>query len=159
MSSANPMSEKWYEKHAWIIFLVMGIFQLIASLWVTFTGGEEEWASRFESITGTQWNALAASNPRIFNFISLVSTENGVTQLTLAILIIAISLNSYRKGEKWAWYLFGLLPVTSIVYLTVNELYGVSIVGYTAPFLVLYLLGLLLPYRKFFPKKQTKPPM
>jgi len=79
--------------------------------------------------------------------------------LTLAILIIAISLNSYRKGEKWAWYLFGLLPVTSIVYLTVNELYGVSIVGFAAPFIVLYLLGLLLPYRKFFPKKQTKPPM
>jgi hypothetical protein len=147
--------ERAYEKHAWIIFLVIGIFQLITALGSILSAGEVEWASRLESVTGTRWSELAVSNPSFFKFIGLVNTEGGVLRLALAILITAISLKSYRRGERWAWYLFWLLLVTLVANLAVNELYGTSIVGFSIPFLVLYLLGLLLPYRKFFPKKQA----
>jgi len=151
--SGGERREKAYEKHAWIIFLVIGIFQLVTALGSTFTAGEVEWSSRFQSITGTTWDSLKASSPSIFKFIALVNTEGGILRVTLAILFIGISLKSYRKGERWAWYLFWLSLVALTANLGVNEIYGVSIVGFFAPFFVLYLLGLLLPYRKFFPKK------
>ncbi len=151
---AVPRKERAYEKYAWVIFLVIGIFSLIMALGSAFTGGEVEWASRLQSVTGTKWSELAASNPTLFKFIKLVNSEGGVLRVSLAALTIAVSVKSYRRGERWAWYLFWFLLIGFVATTAVNELYGVSIVGFSITFLVLFLLGLLLPYRKFFPKKQ-----
>jgi hypothetical protein len=63
MTANDHTSEKWYQKNAWIIFLITGVFQLISGLGSTFTAGETEWASRFETLTGIQWGAFADSNP------------------------------------------------------------------------------------------------
>lgn len=152
MTTKHPTSEKWYQKYAWMIFLLTGVFQLISGLGSTLTAGETEWASRFETVVGAEWEGFAASNPPIFKFISLVNTEGGVLRVGLAAFVIIISLTGYRKGEKWAWYLFLLLPVIFTGSLIVNELHGVSLVGFAAPFFLLYLLGFVLPFRKFFPK-------
>lgn len=155
MTANDLTSEKWYQKNAWIVFLITGVFQLISGLGSTFTAGETEWASRFETLTGIQWGAFSDSNPRIFNFISLVNTEGGVLRVGLALFVIGISLTGYRRGEKWAWYLFLLLPATFTGSLIVNQLHGFSLVGFAAPFYILYLLGFLLPFRKFFPRSQS----
>lgn len=154
-ANRSTPSGKWYQKYAWVIFLVTGIFFLVSSFGSIFTGGEAEWSERFESITGAKWNLFATSDPRIFKFITLVNIESGVLQIFLAISIITISLTSYRKGERWAWYLFLLIPVTNLINAIVNEFYGVSIIRFSVPFLILFFVGLLLPYRKFFPKQRA----
>ena len=67
---------------------------------------------------------------------------------------LAITLTGYRRGEKWAWYTMWLVPAVLVgqglwysVFLgDFNEM-----VQYI-PIVTVALVGLLLPYRKFFPR-------
>lgn len=68
------------------------------------------------------------------------------------VFIMAIAYFSYRKGERWAWYVLWYLPVF-FVYLLVNDLaVGGSSSSVVILFLIISLIGLLLPYRRLFPK-------
>ena len=73
--------------------------------------------------------------------------------LGVAVLAIAISSTGYRRGKRWAWYVSLSFPVLGLAEAILYEV--------DPPALVLFVLsvpGLLLPYRKFFPKKQPVVP-
>ncbi len=109
------MPERAYEKYAWIILLVIGIFGLGGSI--------------AELLAGT----------------------SAVAQLGFSVLITAISFNSCRRGEKWAWYALWILvvvPGLSLLHADTRSLFDI-------PLVVISLLGILLPYRRFFPKRQN----
>ena len=118
------MPEKGYEKHAWILFLALGVFGVIGSL-------------------------LALAGVPVFGREPATAQRTiGMLFLGFSILSVAASLKSYRGGERWAWYTFW--------YWVIIPLYFVSFGGPPAlniPLLIVALLGLLLPIRKFFPRK------
>ncbi len=62
---------------------------------------------------------------------------------------MAISLTSYRRGDRWAWYTLWTIPAFTVL------LYALQLVDPQVDWLfaAISLVGLLLPYRKFFPKK------
>ena len=78
--------------------------------------------------------------------------------LGFAVTTILISSTSYRKGKKWAWYLLWYVPAFWVIagylqYASGGQIPLVTIILSPVP-----VLGLLLPYRKFFPKKQPVSP-
>jgi hypothetical protein len=90
----------------------------------------------------------------VFSLVNLLMGNSvaGEPQLAWSVLVIAISLNSYRRGEKWAWYAFWILVVELSLFIIDERFWGDALV------LVIVLLGLFLPFRKFFPKKQAQTP-
>ena len=104
------------------------------------------------------WVMFLASGVLIFvpSFVNLLSRgpeypPGGFYFLGVAVLAITISSTGYRRGERWAWYFFLSFPVLG---LAEAILYGVN-----PPALVLFILsvpGLILPYKKFFPKTQPQ---
>jgi hypothetical protein len=117
---ATPREEKAYETYAWIIFLVLGILGVVGSL-ASFLVGSMSYH-----------NAASA-----FPF------------LGFSVLVTAISFNSYRRGEKWAWYAFWINVVGLSLFYADGGFWADALL------VVIVLLGLFLPYRKFFPKKQA----
>ncbi len=139
---AGPRKERAYEKYAWVILLAIQIVEI-----------------GFRSRTSQGFELLDYS---------LVG---------LSIVGIVITLRPYRAGRKWAWYFLWYIPAAFIgeaAYVTVIlqlGLFGKVFLGqpagaasitffyeFIAFFTILALLGLFLPYRKFFPKKQLVSP-
>jgi len=64
-----------------------------------------------------------------------------------------LSLTAYRKGERWAWYILWSVPVFFLGFVAIAMSIGASgLLPFLTLFVVLSLLGLLLPFRRFFPK-------
>ena len=156
---AEPRVEKAYEKHAWIFLFVWGILWLLYGFFL-FIIPTPELSTPFESIAGIPWSELVASSPRVANVLIYLTRGFGVLALVASIFFIAVAAKSYRRGERWAWYTAWSLPVLGGTFLALDVSSGAGgsyALFYDALFLILPLAGLLLPYRKFFPKKQVAP--
>lgn len=121
----TPFAEKAYEKYAWVFLLVL-------------------------SIIGMAFGILGFAGLPIFG--PDINTEAqqiaGMLMLGLSIFSIAVVLRPYRMGERWAWYVLWYLVMPSVFFIYLG---GPLVLN--GPLLVLALLGLLLPVRKFFPKQ------
>jgi hypothetical protein len=128
---AGPVAEKGYQKMAWVLLVIIGVVSIIFGV-----------ASILPS--------YQSANP--YSPTQLTQRDEGVVIIGFGLFGTAISYKPFRSGERWAWYVALYVPV-AFVYLTVNSY---SSGGTNWPFFVVLLLvdlaGLLLPYRKFFPK-------
>jgi hypothetical protein len=148
------MGDKFYEKHAWVLFFVIGMLFLVSA--VPHALGINTDSKTAESIAGVTLDELKSSNPSFFDLYDFYFRFGGLSDLGFAFLITIISLTAFRKGEKWAWYSLWILPAFFIggilIVLSIEK--ANSLLIPLALFTILSLLGLLLPYRKFFPKKR-----
>ena len=131
--------EKAYEKYAWVILFVIGIISLAVGL-----------SDIFRPVDPT-------STPEVVVGIRLY----GVAFTGLNVFGLAIILKSFRKGERWAWYVlwyYQIFFLALLAFQTVYNPFGPSATYLAILFAIIYAMGLLLPYRKFFPKKQAITP-
>ncbi len=157
-------NEKAYEKYSWIILLALGIVFLIFAFNAIFFGvglsnfpvGIPGGPDAVKGLAGMTWDEILAGSPGIVSVIRGISRVFGIALLGFSIFVIVISGVSYRKGERWAWYALWYLPAF-LIGLIVHELGG-SFVQVPILFLIVSLLGLLLPYRKFFPRQSPTSP-
>jgi len=145
--------EKGYQKYAWVIFLVNGLAFALAGLIEFFAPDSEASGDYALFASSNAWSQLQASNPQAVEFIHWLTQEWGGAQILGAVLVIAISLTAYRRGEKWAWYVMWMLPVAWGLTAYMIGSWGGGLLPLSLAFLVLSLIGLFLPYRKFFPRK------
>jgi hypothetical protein len=153
------MNEKVYEKYAWIILFAIGVIFLVTG--VPHALGINTDPETVQRISGMTIDQLKESNPAFFNLYSFYFRFGGLSDLAFAFFIIVISLTAFRKGEKWAWYANWFLPayfigsaaITMSIESTLSIESNLSMLLPIATFAILSLLGLLLPYRKFFPSK------
>ena len=126
-----PRAEKVYEKYAWVFLLPGGFFYLLLGIAFTFSPA-----------------VLGPTVPMEVRFF-------GVSLIGLTVFGLAITLNSFRKGEKWAWYTVWYYPIlfASILAIEYGDPYFAA---NSSLFLGLSLIGLFLPYRKFFPKSRRQ---
>jgi len=152
------MNEKVYEKYAWILLFAIGVIFLVIG--VPHTLGINTDPETVERIIGMTLNELKDSNPGFFDLHIFYFRFGALSDLGFGFFITAISLTAYRKGEKWAWYAFWFLPAYFIGSAAIDI--GIESIGIESSlsmllpitmFVILSLLGLLLPYRKFFPSK------
>ena len=109
----------------------------------------------------TGWICLAVVNAGILGFgivVLVVSTGSegplyrsiGLASVGLGLFGGLLALVPFRRGERWAWFALWFLPVFWSVHLFGNLPPGEDHV-HQVVFIVLSLVGLLLPARAFFP--------
>jgi len=150
-------NEKAYEKYAWVIPFVMGLFFSVSMAATLFDPGiitEAEHA--VESLTGSTFSQLAASSPGVANYIYYLIRVLAIFSAGLGAFLAVVSATAYRKGEVWAWYLTWVAPVLFLLDLS-NDYLAFGFVDVSSMVIAAVLVaGLLLPYRKFFPTKQHR---
>ena len=92
-----------------------------------------------------------------FNLVPGGDYVAGFLFLGFAVPTVLISATSYRKGKKWAWYLLWYVPVIYVIGLGIGQYASGQIPLWSTFLSPIPVLGLLLPYRKFFPKAQVAP--
>jgi hypothetical protein len=104
----------FFERYAWAIFtglsVVIVVFGLgdIASGGSTYESGE---AVLFNSLTGTTWSDLRATDPGAANLIDYLVRAGGGELLVVGLLSLAICLTGLRRGERWAWLAMWVWPL------------------------------------------------
>ncbi len=129
MPATSVRSERAYEKYSWVAFSPGILFFLAIGLGLTISPGTVE-------------PTAPATDVRL----------SGLALIGLTVFSSAIITTSFRRGEKWAWFSLWYYPVflAAIFAINNNDPYWTT---NSSLFLALSLVALLLPYRKFFPRK------
>lgn len=94
------------------------------------------------------WSWLT-TDPAVIDYLKFWFRNFGYWVLAVAVFVMVISATGFRQGERWAWY--------SLLYLPVHIGIHMAIWPWTIPILsvvmIMALVGLLLPFRIFFPKR------
>jgi hypothetical protein len=149
------MARKW-EEYGWVWYIGLGLLWLMVGYSQLFnpTVLLEQDAQR---ITGMSLSELEASSPEATELILWQMGTLGNLKINWSLFLIAITLTGYRKGEKWAWYTMWLAPAVLVCQAIFDTIFlgDVNAVRPWIPIVFLSLVGLLLPYRKFFPKQPS----
>lgn len=152
----NKMNEKFYEKYAWIIFIAIGVIVLLGAIPHTF--GLNTDPTLVQTISGKTIGELKVSNPMFFNLYNFYFIGGGLSDLGFAFFLIVISATAYRLRQKWAWYAFWFVPAYFLSWVVLSSTLPLesssSLIPPLTVFIILSLIGLLLPFRKFFPRKR-----
>jgi hypothetical protein len=153
---SNQFPDKALQRYAWTVLLVVSALSLLIGLGDFILAGNGD-PALVESMTGTPWAEVKATNPHMASLVNLLTRILGAWLIGFSVLAVGISLTAYRRGDKWAWYALWALPFTFLlifaVFLTAGRVPGAP----TPPALLsapglflLSVLGLLLPIRRFF---------
>jgi len=142
-----------FQKYGWVAYLALGLLWLVVGLVQVFGPGELL-RTDAQLITDMSWIELKASSPVATDLVRFHYGQMGLLKTSWSLLVLAITLTGYRKGEKWAWYTLWLVPALLVwnAFLNVNFLGDVNQALQWIPITAISLMGLLLPYRTFFPK-------
>ena len=143
--------ERAYVKYGWVVYLGLGLLWVVYGLTQVFN---PESLTDAQHITGMSLSELEASFPEATELVRFLFGTIGVLKTSWSLLVLSITLWPYRKGEKWAWYTMWLVPA---VLVHQGLWYSVFLGDFNEmlpyiPIVAVTLLGLLLPYRKFFPR-------
>lgn len=161
---ANTRVIKSYQKYAWILLFAFWTLHLVLSARDFFPSLQDlclacapGGMTAIQSSTGMTWSQLSATNPRFASFLASTLVDDGISGVGLAIFGMIVSLTGFRRGEKWAWYVSWSMPIGILAaQLNVYELTGsMMVIVLAVVFVIVSLLALFLPYRQFFPKKQS----
>ena len=145
--------ERVYEKYAWVIYLALGLLWAVVGFNQTFLP-DELLDGDVKLIIDLSWSELKTLSPVATDFVRWLYGAMGLLKMSWSFFVLAVTLTGYRRGEKWAWYTLWLAPIL----LVSSALFNSSFVGDFSlmlewiPITTISVLGLLLPYRKFFSK-------
>lgn len=150
--------ENFFERSAWVLFLVIGVLEILFGLGDMIAGVENDPAIMI-SITGRTPAELKAQDPVFYAAMDHQQKVIGQILWITGALISSISLTAFRRGARWAWFTFWLIPVSMA--LGVVSSYNIRLPGESlAPpfysaliFAVLAILWLTLSYRKYMSRK------
>jgi len=145
--------ERPWVKYGWVVFLFLGLLWLVVGLSQLITPDVllENDAQR---ITNMSLSELEASSPTTVQLARSLMGTVGNLKTSWSFLVLVITLTAYRRGEKWAWYTMWLMPAILVTQGIFDSVFlgDISEMLKWIPITTISLLGLLLPYRKFFPR-------
>ena len=151
MMTAHQPIEKAYQKYAWVIpFLVSAL--LVVN--IVIVAGIADHANEFQEDTGVTWQEFATAYPGVANAYALNQQLLFVGFASLALFALIITYFGFRQGHRWAWFAMWLLAATltlTAILFSPSKRLDPGVVY--AAFAAVTILGLLLPIRKFFPKR------
>lgn len=151
----NTSIEKGYEKYAWLFLFVFGLLTVIAA--PINLSGRPPSPPVPERLTGLTLEQMDGRIPGIVGYIAGISRQLGNFMLAFGVLLMFIAAVPYRKGERWAWYTALMLPILLSIQIANSFATGGFLWQVDFGALIVALAGLLLPFRKFFPKHQVTP--
>lgn len=164
LSMAQTRAERAYERYAWIILAALGIFLIFTAIFlggvignpgVQGPAGEK---SDAEYIAGMTWTEISASSPNVARLVVYELQTRDIFRAFWGVFVLAIAAYPYRRGERWSWYVLWILPVQFVVLaIWFSTLLGLlSPLGVYGSVAILAVVGLLLPYRRFFAKGEPR---
>ncbi|HXX72079.1 MAG TPA: hypothetical protein VEI80_00155 [Candidatus Acidoferrales bacterium] len=139
-------------KIGWVLVLIVSIIIVINGLAYVVTGAESD-TQFFQHQAGISWSAFASSGQGIVTYVQGLLRLFGVITAIAGTFAATITVTAFRRGERWAFYILFLAAV-GLLYATGDLYYGG---GSTWPVYLILLavdiVGLLLPFRTFFPKQ------
>ena len=160
----NARAPKPYARYAWTLLFAFWALHLVLSARDFFPSLQDLCLAcvpgaqtAIQSSTGMTWSQLTSTNARFASFLASTLVDDGISGVGLAIFGMMVSLTSFRRGEKWAWYVSWSMPIGILAsQLNVFLLTGsVMVIVLAVAFVLFSLLALFLPYRQFFPKKMS----
>ena len=140
--------EKFHEKHAWVLLFALSLF-IAATAAVGIISGIDR--TDFEQSTNLTWDEMRALNPTVSDYVQRVIWLNGVAYLGLGLIAAVLSWTAYRRGEPYAWFAMSVLPLALAASTAVFAVENSDLAYYYGGYTLVAVMGLLLPYRKFFP--------
>ena len=146
---------RFFEDHGWVIYLALGVLWLVVGLYQTFYP-YELLRDDSERVLDMSWNELEDSNPQAADLVLYVYGGMGLLKISWSVFVMIIAYTSFRAGELWAFYTLCSVPVLLVALAIFNAWFfdDVSEMLEFVPITTLSVLGLVLPFRKFFPKEQ-----
>ncbi len=150
--------ENFFERSAWVLFLVLGVIEILFGAGDMIAGIENDPAILI-SATGITPSELKAQDLLIYKAMDHQQKLIGLEFLMTGALISMISLTAFRRGERWAWFTFWLIAV-EMIFGVVSQ-YNIRQPGESlAPpfysgllFVVLTILWLALSHRKYLSRE------
>ena len=92
---------------SWMTLSIVGAVVGLAALWValTPTGGQTELRDR-------AWDQFAQQDPEVASLYSMDLVTLGILGAGFGFLVLAVAAAPYRRGERWAWTVLWLAPIT-----------------------------------------------
>ena len=158
MTTDSGTVEPFFQHHGWTVFAFLSVVFMGFGIGDMILGMDADPAIG-ESITGIPWEELRALSPEIANLVDMQVRALGAAIFFLSILSLSITINAFRRGQRWAWYTLWIWPLWNaaifLVFLLAERqpAFPPPPPMLSAPILfVIALAGLALTYRKFFPK-------
>jgi hypothetical protein len=134
----------------WVLVFIVSTVIIANGLILLLTGAETD-TQLFQSQTGTSWVAFATSGQGVVSYVEGTLRIAGAIAALLGAFGATVAFTAFRKGERWAFYLFSLgLLVLLYIMVGVYQAGGSTWPVYLA-LIVTQIVGLILPYREFFP--------
>ena len=103
--------ENFFESSAWVLFLVLGVLEILFGLGDMVAGVENDPAILI-SATGRTPAELKVQDPVMYDALDQQQKVIGQILFVSGALVSAISLTAFRRGARWAWFTFWLIPVS-----------------------------------------------
>ncbi|WP_435073755.1 hypothetical protein [Halorubrum sp. HHNYT27] len=147
--TTTPTADKFYHKYGWVLLFAIGLLVTIPGVFHYISFNTDP--ATAEEIVGMSLNELEESNPKSFDLYKFYFQFGVLSDVGFGFLVAIISATAYRNGRTWAWYSLWSVPAFFAASIVLLYAYELSILA-PLVFVILALLGLLLPFRTFFPK-------
>ncbi len=102
--------ENFFEGSVWVLFLVLGVIEILFGAGDMIAGIENDPAILI-SATGITPAELKAQDPVLYNAMDQQQKAIGHALLMTGLLVSVVSLTAFRRGARWAWFTFWLIPI------------------------------------------------
>jgi hypothetical protein len=125
--------ERIGERLSWITLAASAIFGIVDALFVGV------------------FSPQMLSNPIFWDSSLILLVAWGIAWVGFNIFALALTLIPYRRGERWAWYTLWMLPLLWLSLFALWPDFRLYLV-----FAILTAAGLILPYRRFFSRRDEE---
>lgn len=153
--------ENFFEQSAWVLFLVIGLLEILFGLGDMSKGIENDPAILI-STTGKTPAELKAEDRLLYSAIDQQQKVIGQILLLSGAMLSVVSLTAFRGGAGWAWFTFWLIPL-SMTFVVISSYNNRQPGQSLAPpfysgslFAVLTIVWLALSYRKYVPRGEDE---
>ena len=147
--------EKFYVRYGWLILAISALLGLGAGIYLALFPAPVDLRGVM-NLTGQSWTDLVAKSPAAARLTRYFISEFWIADATVYALSLGIAVTVYRKGERWAWYLSWLVVLYGLAFIATSAAAGGTMWANWIVHLSLQVLGLVLPYRKFFPRTANR---
>ncbi len=140
-------TEKAYEKYAWILPLIWGLIVVVI--------GSVNLSMGYTNVPDLGLSVPASTPTAVISTLNTIIRGYSFVVIFLGLSFVLVSATGFRLGQKWAWYF--VLVWSAFFVIEALFFYAAPLqIFVPLPWIIglpLFGLGLLLPYRKFFPRK------
>jgi hypothetical protein len=140
-----------YGRYAWVLLVLVAAFMTLAAIGYIVFGLQAipDYELSLPDGRVSTGPLLEQSPAPLTPIFQNTLMEYGIMRAALGILVIVVAAVPYRRGQRWAWYALWVLPL-ALLGANINAVRLELNLGPLPILLVVAVLGMLLPVRRFF---------